>query len=64
MVEKSVDKIKGYLKDIRMATHEIENLVDVESFESALLHAEWLENHVPYLTILLADCVNERGDEK
>ena len=64
MVEENVGKIKVYLKDIHASVYEIENLVDAESFEAALLHSEWLENHVGYLTVLLADRVNERGNEK
>ena len=67
MSEKEIDetliKTIGYLKDIRISTHEIENLVDVKSFENALLHAEWLENHVGHLAILLDEYVKERGGE-
>ena len=68
MSEKELDemlmKVKGYLKDIRMSTHEIGNLVDVKSFENALLHAEWLKNHVSTLSVLLGDCVKCCGGDK
>ena len=62
-IEEMLIKVKGYLKDIRMSIYEIENLVDVKSFENALLHAEWLENHVGHLAILLDEYVKERRGE-